>query len=48
VIKAANLFPNQTKDVAWHVMESFDESMHLALYGDPNAVHAVQQREHPP
>jgi hypothetical protein len=47
VIKTANLFPKQTKDVDLHVIEPFNESMHLTVYGHPNAGHAFQQLEDP-
>jgi hypothetical protein len=48
LIKTANLFPKQTQDLHLHVIESFNEIMHLPLSSYPNAVKAFQQLAHPP
>ena len=47
MIKTANLCTTQTKDVDWHVVESFDELIYLSLYGHPNAVKAFQELDDP-
>jgi hypothetical protein len=47
VIKTTNLLPKQTKDFDLQVVESFDEIVHLTLYGHPNTVNAFQEREDP-
>jgi hypothetical protein len=42
LIKTANRFPKQTKDFDLHIVEAFNEIMHLSLDGHPNAVNAFQ------
>jgi hypothetical protein len=47
VIKTANLLPKQTKDFDLQVVESFDEIIHLTLYGHPNTVNALPRAGRP-
>ena len=47
MIKPANRFPKPTKDVELHIVEAFNEIIHLSLDGHPNAVHACQELEDP-
>jgi hypothetical protein len=47
LIKTANRFSKQTKDVDLHIVEAFNEIMHLRLDGHPNTVKAFQELEDP-
>jgi hypothetical protein len=47
LIQAADLFSQQTEDRDLHVVEAFDEIVHLLLPPHPHAVNAVQEREDP-
>jgi hypothetical protein len=47
LIKPANRFPKPTKDFARHIVEAFNEIMHLRLDGHPNTVNACQALEDP-
>jgi hypothetical protein len=48
LIKVADSCSKQTEDFDLHVVEAFDEIMHLTLSPHPDAVNAFQQREDPP
>jgi hypothetical protein len=41
----ATRLPKQTKDIALHVLEAFNELMHLSADGHPNAGNAFQELE---
>jgi hypothetical protein len=47
LIKAADLFSKQTEDRDLHVVEAFDEIVHLLLPPHPHAVNAFQELEDP-
>src|SRR5438128_10916324 len=47
LIKTADLFSKQAEDVDLHIVETFNEIMHLPLYRHSDAVNAFQQLENP-
>jgi hypothetical protein len=47
LIKTADLLSKQTEDVDLHIVETFNEIMHLPLYRHSDAVNAFQQLENP-
>jgi hypothetical protein len=48
LVKTADSCSEQAQDFDLHVVEAFDELMHLALHRHPDAGNAFQQLAHPP
>jgi len=48
LIKTADLIAKQPEDFDPHVIEAFNELMHLTLHRPPDAVDAFEELEDPP